>query len=124
MVDKHLKFRLPDLNKEKEFTIEVNWDLKDKRTNESKILRCIFPDGSEVLIDKKHFHAVLFAIGNPEEQRKMVPQKLISTRWYETTLGITATKDIRKGELINVPVKLSMPTQEEEVIAGLQRITV
>lgn len=120
MIDRHLKFKLPDENKEKEFTMEVNWDLKDSKTNECKIVKFTFPNGDVAMVKKEYLHAALFAIGKREEQMKMIPQKDISVKWYETVIGIKATKDIHKGEMINIPIKLSLPTREEEAIAELK----
>ena len=65
--------------------------------------------------------AILFAIGNEAEQRKMIPQKLTRVKWYETVVSVKATKDIRKGENITFPIKITLPSVEEEVIREVKR---
>ena len=102
-------------------TFEVNWDESNPDINECKILKMKTPDGQEFYVKKEMFMAFLWAIGDPDEQRKMIPQKLIHTKWYETVLSVKATKDIAKGEEITFPIKISLPAIEEEAIAEIKR---
>lgn len=118
MMTNHEKFRMIDVNKEKDWFMEVNWDPKDKKTNECQIIRITHPDGSESLIKREHLNAVLFAIGRADEQREMVPQRNVLTRWYETVVSVKAKKDIYKGELITFPIKLSLPPITQDVIGS------
>lgn len=120
MLDTYEKFRIKDESGDNHFFVEVNWDLKDKKINECKLLKITFPDGKIAYVKRELMHEMLFAIGDAESQKKMIPQKVIHTKWLETVLGIKATKDIRKGEMINVPVKISLPSQEEEIIGKLR----
>ena len=60
-------------------------------------------------------------MGTEEQQRKMIPQKISEARYLRTTLGIKATKDIRKGEMINVPVELKLPSIEQEIIGEIKK---
>ena len=120
MIKGHEIFKIIDENKINSFKIEVNWNEKDEKTNKCKMLRVIFPDGKECVIKKESLAAILFAIGNEEEQRKLIPQKITRVRWYETVLSVKATKDIRKGENITFPVKLTMPSEEEQIIGALK----
>lgn len=121
MIKKHQIFRVPDENKEKDLLIEVNWSPKDEKTNNCKYLRLIFPDKTISLIKKESLNAILFMIGTEEEQRKMIPQVTRKSRWYETVVSVEATKDIRKGESLTFPIKLTLPTIDEEVIAEAKR---
>lgn len=116
MIDTHEKFRVPDEGKTHELIFEVNWNQNDPKSNECKLIRVTMPNGDVCLIKKEHLNAILFAIGTESEQRKLVPQRVGHSRHYSTVLGITATKDIRKGEKIVVPVTLTLPTVYEEVI--------
>lgn len=85
------------------------------------MIKVTFPNGQEQIIRREHLHAILFAISGPEEQRKLIPETTIKTRWYETVVGVVAKKDIRKGEEIRFPIKLSLPTFEEEIIGDMKR---
>ena len=108
--------RLPDKNGKYDWYLEVNWKDDDPTTNESKVLKVTSPEGHESFIDREHFMSFLFAIGREEDQRDMMPQKISRVRWYETVLSVKATKDIRKGEAIVFPIKISLPAEEKEVI--------
>lgn len=119
MLKTHEQIRLPDENKENHLLLEVNWNPKDKASNHSKLIRVLFPDGTTATIKREHFIAFCFAIGSEEDQQALIPQKVTSVRNYETMLGITATKNIAKGEKINVRVKIPIPVSEEEIISGM-----
>ena len=119
MLKTHEKFRFVDENKDNEFYAEVNWNPKDKDSNECKLIKFTFPDGKISVIRRDVLNSVLFAIGTEEDQRKMIPQKLTEVRWYESVLSVRAKKDIQKGELVTFPIKLSIPPIEQEVISGI-----
>lgn len=122
MLEKFEKFKIIDINgRDTKMRIEVNWNSDDKKSNECKILKLTFPDGNKAFIKKELLFSLLFTIGSKEEQRKMIPQKLTKVRWYETILGVKATKDIRKGEMINFPIKISLPNIEEEIIREIKQ---
>lgn len=122
MINTYEKFKMMDQNKNHDFFIEVNYNLKDETTNECKILKVTFPNNDICYLDKKHLNEVLFAIGASAEQQKMIPQKITHVKWYETVLSIKATKDIKKGEQITFPIKLSLPKVEEEIIGEAKEI--
>lgn len=97
--------------------MEVNWNPSDSKTNECKLIKLTFPNGESSLVKREHLNAIMFTMGTEEEQRQLTPQTLTRIRNYETTLGITAKKDIRKGEKINVHVKIPIPLSQEDVLA-------
>ena len=88
---------------------EVNWNPEDQKTNQCKVIKMTLPDGSVKFISRKILLEILFANGKAEDQQKMIPQTLETIHHYKTVLGIKATKDIGKGEMINFPVELSVP---------------
>lgn len=116
MISDFQKFILPDANKKNNIKAEVNWNPTDVNSNECKIIKFILPNGKESYIKRDDLNEILFAIGKAEDQRRLIPQKLTHVKWYETVVGVKATKDIKKGEVINFPIKLSLPAGEEEVI--------
>ena len=121
MIRTYEKLRIPDVNRKNSFEVEVNWNPKDPKTNECKYLRFKFPNGDKALVKREYFQAFLFAVGTPEQQRSLIPQSTKHTRWYETTLGITAWKDVRKGEKLVCAVKISLPAFEDEAVGELAR---
>ena len=115
------KFRIIDKNNRSTgIVLEVNWSPKDDKTNKCQIIKLTY-DGKEYFVDRNLFLEFVFAIGRPEDQQKMIPQTITNVKWYETILGIKATKDIHKGEMINVPIKLTLPTQERDTISEIRR---
>lgn len=122
MITSHEKFKVPDEGKTHELIFEVNWNPHDKKSNNCQIVRVTMPNGDAVLIRKEHLNAILFAIGTEEEQQKMIPQTLTHSRIYETVVGVTAQKDIRKGEKVIFPIKLTLPTLEETVIGEIKDV--
>ena len=121
MIKGHEKFRVLSEGEGKDFFIEVNWNPKDEKITGCKILKVIFPNRDITYMKKEHFMAILFAIGNEEEQRKMIPQKLTRVKWYETVVSVKATKDIRRGENLTFPIKITLPAVEEEVVGDIKR---
>lgn len=120
MIDTYEKFRIPDQKGEKDFFIEVNWE-DNEATKDCRVLKVTFPNGDVTYVKKEYMNTMLFAIGKAEEQQKMIPQKIIRTKWYETVLSVKATKDIRKGESIVFPIKISLPSTEQEAIAEIKQ---
>lgn len=120
MIKGYEKLRIPDENKLQDIIVEVNWNLHDKESKDCRMLRVTL-GGKSATIKKEHFMAILFAIGNEEEQRKMIPTTTTRSRWYETIVSVKAKKNIEKGEDIIFPIKLSLPTIEEEVISEMKR---
>lgn len=120
MIDSYEKFRISDENKAHDFFVEVNWK-KDKSIENCQLLKVTFPDGQQAFVKKDILFAFLFAIGGPKEQRAMIPQQVTRVKWYETVVGVKATKDIRKGETITFPIKLSIPVSQEEIIGDANK---
>lgn len=121
MLTSHEILRVQDLGKKNEVLFEVNWNPKDKRSNESKLVRMTFPNGDVCTIKREELNAILFIIGRPDDQVKMIPKVERRSRWYETVVSVKATKTIQKGEEITFPLKITLPTLEEEVIAEAKR---
>ncbi len=117
MLKSHEKFHMLDVAKQNDFWIEANFKEDDEATNEGKVLKFTFPDGKTSYIKRDDLNQILFAIGTPTDQMKMIPQTLTKVKWYETVLSVKANKDIKKGENITFPIKLTLPAQSEEVIA-------
>lgn len=121
MIKGHEKLRVPDEAKGRDFIFEVNWNTKDSKTNECKKIRITHPDGGVSVIKREHLMAVLFAIGTEEQQRDLTPKVVNRSRWYETVISVEAKKDIKKGEKLTFPLKITLPTFSEEVIAEAKR---
>ena len=122
MINHHEKFNIIDVNKRNTGVfLEVNWEPQNDETNNCKVLKMTLPDGKEYFIEKEILLGVLWVIGTREDQQKIIPQRIQNVRWYETVLGITATRNIKKGEKINIPLKLTLPVKEHEAITDIRR---
>lgn len=122
MLTTHEKFRMIDENKQNEFFVEVNRNPKDPKSNECKLVIFTHPDGTETTVKREHLISMLFTFGTEDQQRNMIPQRITEQTFYKTVLGIKATKDIAKGEMINVPVQIPLPTREHDVIGSIKSI--
>ena len=118
MIKEHEKMMLPDENGSHEVYAEVNWNPKDERTNECKVIRLTFPNGDTSYVKREYFLSFLFAFSKEEDQARMVPVEKQEVRYIETVVGITATKDIAKGEKIVTPISLPVPIGKEHTLAG------
>jgi len=121
MVEEYQKFRLTDLNGKRDFFVEVNWAPENEDINQCKVLRFTFPKKGSAYIKKEDLLALLWIIGSPKEQRKMIPQKITKVRHYITTLWVQVKKDCKAGDIIKVPVNITLPAVSEEIIAELKK---
>lgn len=121
MIRYYEKFRLIDEGKQHDFFAEVNWNPKDKSTNEAKMIKFTFPDGKEAMVKRELLLAMLFAVSPKEDQRKMIPVKIQPVHWREVQLKLKAKKDIRKGEdIIMSPIKVSIACDQVKEIMGIE----
>ena len=121
MIKTYEKFRIIDVNKQDTgIHLEVNWDVKDKKTNECKMVRFLIGD-KEFIVSRDELNSLLFLMGTPQQQMDLLPIRKQTTRWYETVVSVEAKSDIRKGEKITFPLKITLPTVEEEVIQQIKR---
>lgn len=119
MLSEHHIVNLIDRSGKHNFTAEVNWNPEDAKSNKSKVIRLKCSDGKEAYVTREDLLQFFFAIGTPEQQQKLMPQTLTKMRWYETILTVKAHKDIRRGEEVTFPVKLSLPPIEDEVVSAI-----
>jgi len=117
MIKDYDKFRIFDKDGKTLFYVEVNWK-DDPAINECKLLKMTPADNPDkhYFVQKEMLMGLLWVIGTNEEQRKMIPGTIKKTRLYESVIGIKAQKDIKKGEMINFPLRLTLPSIDEEII--------
>lgn len=116
MLDEHEKFEMKDESGTNHFFMEVNWNPENKNINQCKIIKFTFPGGKTAFIKKEHLHALLFALGTPDEQQKMIPVKLTQVRHWISDLYLTMTKDVKRGDIVKTKVDITLPSVSEEVI--------
>jgi len=122
MINTHEKFRL--FNKigktnQDDLFAEVNWN-DDPAIKDCQVVKFTLGD-KQAVVDKKYLNSMLFAIGTADEQIKMIPQTIRRSKWYETIISVKAKKDIHKGENITFPLKITLPSVEQEAIAEIKK---
>ena len=121
MITSYEKLKVPDQGGNNSLVFEVNYSDQPEIQN-CQMLRITYPNGSLGYLKREHLMSLLFAIGRPEDQINLIPAKITTIRKYQTMLGITAKKDIKKGEKINVQVDIPLPPIEQEVIGEAEKL--
>ena len=109
------KFSMMDLSRNgNDVNIEVNWN---KFASKQGCIKFSIND-EEAVISREHLYAILFMLGSAEEQQKMSAPFLKQTQVtkYFKLLGVTATKDVRKGEMLNVPLEFTLNPETHQVV--------
>ena len=119
MIKSYQKFRLKDKRKKNDLFAEVNWSEADD-IKDCKVVKFTLGDKA-AYVEKEWLNTFLFTIGKRAEQVKMIPQKILRSREYNTIVGIKAMKDIKKGEEIRARISLTLPSVEEEVISEVAK---
>lgn len=105
-----------------EVVVEVNWNSLVKKKGYIKISI----GDKEAVVDRDQLWSILFMLGSAEEQEALVDPFLKKTRVtkFFKMIGITTTRDIRKGEMINVPLEFTLNPSDNSVIIGKGNINV
>ena len=118
MLTEYSKYVCLDKAKKNNLILEVNYS-DDKDVKDCQIIKWSCGD-KQGFIESKHLFEFLWIIGTREQQRKSIPQTITRVRVLEKTLEIKATKDIKKEQIIRVPIKINIPT-EEEIIGEMKK---
>lgn len=116
-ISERRKFAMADLSgRGKEASIEVNWN---KLVKNKGFIKISIGD-EEAVLSREHLYAILFIIGSAAEQEKMISPFLKKTRVtkYQKLIGITASKDIKRGEFLNVPLEFTFNPENHSIVIG------
>lgn len=119
MLTTYEKFRMQDVAGKNDWFVEVNYDEKEMTKN-CGTLKVTFPDGTQAYTKRDFLNAMLFVIGSPEEQSKMIPQTLIHKRRFTGLVCMKAKKDIARGEDIIATCFHDLPDFEERIISKVE----
>jgi hypothetical protein len=100
----------------KEVLFEVNWN---KLVRKNGYIR-ISIGGEESVISREHLWTILFMLGSAEEQQKLTSpfmKKTKVTKFFKM-IGVTAMKDLKKGEMLNVPLEFTLNPDTNQVVIG------
>jgi len=111
------KFAMQDISgRNKDLVAEINWN---KFVREKGYVK--FSVGKEdVVVSRDHLWSILFMLGSAEEQEKMVSPFFKQTRVTKFTkmIGINTSRDVRKGEFINVLLEFTLNPETNQVTIG------
>jgi len=111
------KFSMADVTgRGGEVNVEVNWN---KLVRKKGYIKLTIGD-EEVVISREHLYAILFMLGSAEEQEKMVSPFVKQTQVtkFFKLIGVTAVKDVKKGDTLNVPLEFTLNPETNQVIIG------
>jgi len=111
------KFAMADVSgNSNDIVFEVNWNSFVRRKGFVKIQ----VGDKEVVVSREHLWGILFMLGSAEEQEKMVTpfmKKTIVKKFFKI-IGITTTRDIKKGEQIKVPLEFTLNPDTNQIVIG------
>src|SRR3990167_1353057 len=70
-------------------------------------------EGKEILMERSAFLKAAIMLGNEEEQEDMIPFKRINIRSYCKKVVVRLVKNMKKGDLLTIPVNFDIPLNEE-----------
>jgi|GEM_PF-3736300 len=111
------KFAMADISgRGEDVAIEINWN---KLVDRKGYIKINIGD-REAVVSREHLYAILFILGSAAEQEKMISPFIKKTQVtkYFKLIGVTATQDIAKGELLNVPLEFTLNPKTHQVIIG------
>ena len=114
--DQKQRLVLPDASGRcNDICADINWNEASKR----KYVRLSL-GGKEAIIKKDHLLTILFMIGSAKEQDAIispfVKQTLVTK--FSKLIGITTTRDVRKGEQINVALEFTFNPETNKLVVG------
>lgn len=113
----HRTLALADVSgRGREVHFEVNWNTLVKKKGYIRVK----VDGHDAVIDRDQLWTILFMLGSAEEQEKLVSpfMKQTSVTKYFKMIGVTTTRDIKKGETINVPLDFTYNPESGKITIG------
>ena len=72
-------------------------------------------DDKKAIIALGDLRSIIFGLSDPKAQRDLLPIQMVTQRRYQTVLGVKASKNIKKGEMVNFKVDIPLPPIEKEI---------
>lgn len=115
MLDTQEKVIITDLNGKHDVSMEVNFssnpDSKDKVR--------IGIEGSQAVVAIKDLYDFVFLIADAIQQERLMPVKTTTVRKIIKRHIVEVTKDIKKGQKLNVRCETNVPVETIEGLAGM-----
>lgn len=114
--DKRQKLVLGDVSgRGNDIVADINWNKNVKR----KFVKLTIGDLTAV-VKKDHLFGIMFMLGDEDQQAALLGRyvkKYPVTKFFKM-IGITTTKQIQKGEMINVPIEFTYNPETNQIIIG------
>lgn len=100
----------------KDVVFQANWN---KHVHKKGLLKIQIGD-SVAIVDRDQLYAVLFMLGSKKEQDAMVSPfvKRTQVEKFTKSIGIETTKDIKKGEIIQLLLEFTYNPDTKKIIIG------
>ncbi len=116
-LEERRKFAIADVSgRNNEIVFEVNWNSLVKKKG---LIKLTIND-EIVVVDRDQLWSILFILGSSKEQEELVSpfiKRTIVTKYFKM-IGVTATKDIKKGETLNIPLEFTYNPENHQIIIG------
>jgi len=95
---------------------QINWN---KLVRNKGYIKIQIGD-KEAVVDRDHLWSILFMLGSEEEQDKLITPfvKQTAVQKFFKVIGVTTTRIIGKGEMINVPIEFTFNPETKQIIIG------
>lgn len=109
-----LHFRIPD----KSGHLKITGVARHEEGKKPDVIELEVNKAGKAIVSIKDMNQILFALSDREDQMKLTPLTQQPVHWRKTMLGVTATKDVKKGERLNFPIEISFPCTNMREIMG------
>ncbi len=95
---------------------QINWN---KLVRNKGYIKIQIGD-KEAVVDRDHLWSILFMLGSQEEQDKLVEpfiKKTQVTKFFKM-IGVTTSRPIGKGEMLNIPIEFTFNPDTKQVVIG------
>lgn len=95
---------------------QINWNGYARKRG---LIKIIMGD-KEAVIQRDHLFSILFMLGSEEEQDRIISPFMKQTivEKFTKMIGITAQKDVKKGEFLNVLLEFTYNPETKKIIIG------
>ena len=115
MLNENTKVVIPDLRNKRDVEMEVCF--ADDEVFKDTIR--VTMGSEEAIIKIKDLYGFMFVIANAEQQEQLMPVQQTTVRKIVKRHVVKVTKDIRKGDMLNVRCETNVPVEIWEGMKGM-----
>lgn len=109
------KCKLSDLRKQNDITAEINFSDEEGKKDCVKLTM----GDKEALIPISELYTLVWSVASEKERDNLIPVRQEKVRIIVKTHKVKVTKDIRKGEFLNVRCETNVPVEIYEGLKGI-----